>query len=204
MHCQQFYFSGAYTVTAADNSTQDYVVTVSVSPNTAKALTSFSFVTPAVVGTINETAKTIAVTVPYGTNVTALVAAFMSSGAFVKVGSSVQVSGTTANNFTSPVTYTVTAADNSTQDYVVTVTVSPNTAKALTSFSFATPAVLGTINESAKTVAVTVPYGTNVTALSRDICISRIVCQDWFCGTGEWHNSEQFHISSYLHCHSRR
>ena len=33
------------------------------------------------------------------------------------------MSGTTANNFTSPVTYTVVAADGSTQAYVVTVTV---------------------------------------------------------------------------------
>jgi hypothetical protein len=34
----------------------------------------------------------------------------------------VQTSGTTANNFTSPVTYTVTAADSTTASYVVTVT----------------------------------------------------------------------------------
>jgi len=39
------------------------------------------------------------------------------------VGSTVQISGTTANNFTSPVTYTVTAADSSTQNYTVTVTI---------------------------------------------------------------------------------
>jgi len=34
----------------------------------------------------------------------------------------VQVSGDTANNFSTPVVYTVTAADASTQDYTVTVT----------------------------------------------------------------------------------
>lgn len=34
-----------------------------------------------------------------------------------------QTSGTTAQDFTSPVTYVVTAADNSTQEYVVTATV---------------------------------------------------------------------------------
>ena len=39
------------------------------------------------------------------------------------MGSTVQISGTTANNFTSPVTYTVTAADSSTQNYTVTVTI---------------------------------------------------------------------------------
>jgi len=154
-----------YTVEAANGSKQDYVVTVSVSPNTAKALTSFSFVTPAVAGTIDETAKTVAVTVPFGTDVTELKATFVSTGASVKVGSAAQTSGTTVNDFTEPVIYTVEAANGSKQDYVVTVSVSPNTAKELTSFRFATPAVAGTIDETAKTVAVTVPSGTDVTDL---------------------------------------
>ena len=45
---------------------------------------------------------------PPGTDVTALVATFTTTGASVKVGSTVQVSGTTANDFTYPVVYTVT------------------------------------------------------------------------------------------------
>jgi hypothetical protein len=154
-----------YTVTAADASTQDYVVTVIVAANPAKAITAFSFASPAATGTINESAHTIAVTVPYGTNVSALVASFTTTGASVKVGSTTQVSGTTANNFSSPVTYTVTAADTSTQNYVVTVTVAANPAKAITVFSFASPAAIGAITEATHTIAVTVPYGTNVTAL---------------------------------------
>jgi hypothetical protein len=154
-----------YTVVAADGSTQAYVVTVTVGQNTAKALTGFSFTNPAASGTITESSKTVAVSVPFGTDVTALVATFVSTGASVKVGTVVQTSGTTPNNFTSPVTYTVVAADGSTQAYVVTVTVGANTAKTLTSFSFASPAVSGTITESAKTVALTVPFGTDVTAL---------------------------------------
>ena len=154
-----------YTVTAADASTQDYVVTVTVAPSPAKALTAFSFASPAATGVINEGAHTIALTVPFGTNVTALVASFTTTGASVRVGATTQVSGTTANNFTTPVTYTVTAADASTQDYVVTVTVAPSPAKALTAFSFASPAATGVINEGAHTIALTVPFGTNVTAL---------------------------------------
>jgi len=88
---------------------------------TAKAIKAFSL--NGVSGTINETAKTIAVTMPHGTDVTALVATFTTTGTSVKVGSNVQISGTTANNFTSPVTYTVTAADATTQNYTVTVPV---------------------------------------------------------------------------------
>ena len=156
-----------YTVVANDGSTQAYVVTVTVAANTAKTLTAFSFTSPVAAGTINETAKTVALTVPFGTDVTALVATFASTGASVKVGTVVQTSGTTPNNFTSPVTYTVVAADGSTQAYAVTVTVGQNTAKALTAFNFAglTPTITGTITESAKTVALTVPFGTDVTAL---------------------------------------
>ena len=150
-----------YTVTAADASTQDYTVVVTVALSSAKAITTFSLA--GVVGTINETGKTIAVTMPYGTSVTALVATFTTTGASVKVGSTVQISGTTANNFTSPVTYTVTAADATTQDYTVTVTVVLSSAKAITAFSL--NGVVGTINETGKTIAVAMPFRTDVTAL---------------------------------------
>jgi glycopeptide antibiotics resistance protein len=150
-----------YTVTAADSSTQDYTVTVTVAKSSAKAITAFSL--NGSVGTINETAKTIAVTMPYGTYVKNLVATFTKTGVSVKVGSTVQVSGTTAHDFTSSVTYTVVAADSSTQDYIVTVIVSPSPAKAITAFSLA--GVTGTINETGKTIAVTMPFGTDFTAL---------------------------------------
>ncbi|MDP2761925.1 MAG: ice-binding family protein [Sideroxyarcus sp.] len=156
-----------YTVTAADTTTVNYTVVVTVAPNTAKALTSFSFVgLPGATGTINESAKTVAVTVPNLTNVSALVATFATTGNNVKVGGTTQTSGTTPNNFSSPVAYTVTAANTTTAIYTVTVTFAGSTAKALTAFSFAGfPGSAGTINEPAKTVAVTVPFGTNVTAL---------------------------------------
>jgi hypothetical protein len=144
-----------------DASTKDYTVTVTAAPNPAKDITAFSFTTPAAVGTISGT--NISVTVPYGTNVTALVATFTTTGASVKVGATTQVSGTTPNNFTSPVVYTVTALDASTKDYTVTVTAAPNPAKDITAFSFTTPAAVGTI--SGTNILVTVPYGTNVTAL---------------------------------------
>lgn len=89
----------------------------------AKAITAFSFTSPAAIGIIDVNAKTIAVSVPHGTSVTALIATFTMTGASVKVGATAQVSGTTANDFTSPVTYTVTAADSTTATYIVTVTV---------------------------------------------------------------------------------
>jgi hypothetical protein len=90
--------------------------------STAKAITGYSLAGAA--GIINEPAKTIAVTVPSGTAVTALVATFTTTGTGVTVGGVVQISGTTANNFTAPVAYTVTAGDCTTVVYTVTVTVS--------------------------------------------------------------------------------
>lgn len=87
--------------------------------SSAKAITTFSL--GGVTGTINETAKSISVTMPNGTNITALIATFTTTGTSVKVGSTIQTSGTTANDFTSPVSYMVTAADNSTATYTVTV-----------------------------------------------------------------------------------
>jgi trimeric autotransporter adhesin len=73
---------------------------------------------------ITEAAKTIVVTVPFGTNVTALKAKFKSSPfTTVKVGGTAQTSETTANNFTSPVVYSVVANDGSSVDYTVTVNV---------------------------------------------------------------------------------
>ncbi len=155
----------AYVVTAEDGSTATYTVTVTIAANPAKALTAFSFASPAATGSIDEAAKTISVTVPFGTNVAALVATFSTTGASVKVGSTVQVSGATPNNFTNSVLYVVTAADASTATYTVTVTIAPNSAKAITEFSIASPAATGVIDEAAKTIAVTVPNGTNVTAL---------------------------------------
>jgi hypothetical protein len=75
-------------------------------------------------GTIDYAANTIAIAVPAATTVTALVASFtLSTGASAKVSSTLQVSGTTTNNFTSPVAYVVTAANGSTRTFTVTVTI---------------------------------------------------------------------------------
>ena len=128
-----------------------------------KSITSFSL--NHIAGTINQRTKTIDVTVPFGTDVTAMVATFTSTGVRVNVGSTDQISGTTANDFTHPVIYTVTAADTTTQNYTVTVTVeaSPAAAKSITSFSL--NGYTGTINEAQKTISVTVPNGTSLTNL---------------------------------------
>lgn len=84
----------------------------------AKAIIGFELngITPAVTGTVDESTKTIALTVPYGTDVAALAPTITHTGASVSPASDA------AQDFTNPVTYTVTAADDSMQQYTVTVT----------------------------------------------------------------------------------
>ena len=59
---------------------------VVTTPSSDKAITDFSFASPAAAGVIDETLKKISVTVPDATVVTSLVATFTTSGASVKVG----------------------------------------------------------------------------------------------------------------------
>jgi hypothetical protein len=83
-------------------------------------------VSPPATGVINQSEHSIAITVPYDTDVTHLIATFtVSDGATVYVNhnySTVQQSGITTNDFTNPVVYTVWSAGNYLQDYTVTVT----------------------------------------------------------------------------------
>jgi len=83
-----------------------------------KEITSFSFTNPPAVGIINESAKTIAVDVPEGTNITSLAPVITLSPK-----ATVSPSSGEAQNFANPVNYTVTAEDGSTALYKVTVTV---------------------------------------------------------------------------------
>lgn len=103
-------------------------------PSTLAGTTEFSFTGVNVSFTIDETAMKIqnADSLPYQYNVSALVANFkLVPGATVKVGTTVQQSGITANNFTQPVVYTVVAQDGvTTRNYTVQVNVAkvdPNT-----------------------------------------------------------------------------
>ncbi len=78
---------------------------------------------PYAIGVISSSSspRTISVTIPGGTDRSAIVANFTTTSISVKVGNITQVSGVTVNNFTNPVDYTVTAQDGSTAQYTVTV-----------------------------------------------------------------------------------
>jgi len=90
-------------------------------------ITAFSIKDLPVTFTIDEAQQKIynADSLPYQTDVSQLVAQFSAvPNSTVKVGSAVQQSGVTVNNFSSPVTYTVVAQDGSTtRNYTVMVNV---------------------------------------------------------------------------------
>ncbi|HOK60460.1 MAG TPA: DUF5018 domain-containing protein [Tenuifilum sp.] len=98
----------------------NWVVTVSkAAPATGKDILSFRFegLTPPVTGIINAAEHKVTAEVPFSTDLTTLVPTItVSQYATISPASGV------AQNFTNPVTYTVTAQDGTTQAWEVTVT----------------------------------------------------------------------------------
>ena len=145
----------AVITTETGKSAKTYTIKITRTLSSAKAITAFSFSSGT--GVINETAHTVAVNVPNGTDVTALVATFTTTGAGISIGGTSQVSATTANNFISVKTYTVTAADSSTQTYTVTVTILPaNQIAAAPTVSVDTTKKEVVVNSSIATI-ITIP-----------------------------------------------
>ena len=87
-------------------------------PVQSSAKTITSFVIDSKAGTLNEGAHTIGVTLPESTNVTTL-----SPVIEISDKATVLPASGASQDFTNPVTYTVTAEDGSSQEYVVTVSV---------------------------------------------------------------------------------
>ena len=128
-----------------------------------KVITGFQFpfggtAGPAPAGVLDPTARTITFRAPGGTDPRALVPRVDFTGASLDPPSG------TARNFTGPVEYKVTAEDGTSQVYTVAVTV-PKADKSVTAFRFASLQADGVISEADRTITVTVPAGTDVTAL---------------------------------------
>lgn len=163
-------FSGdvVYTVTAQDGSSRKYTALVTTAKAMEKTMEEFRLeeLDPVCNGRINQEDGTILVSVPYGTEVTGLRATFIvSKGVLVSVDGKLQKSGETANDFSSPVKYTLKANDGSAREYTVTVNSEPSSEKKIKSFSFMNPQAAGTIDEPSGSIMVKVPFGTDVTKL---------------------------------------
>ncbi|MDR1617932.1 MAG: DUF5018 domain-containing protein, partial [Treponema sp.] len=182
-----------YTVTAEDGSKKEYEVTVIVDKSTVKEITAFSFGLGSnneyvIIGAEPRAdgVYPIVATVPGSEEVSSLTPAVNYKGAGI-TGAGISVSRTanfdddsspvTANpahqDFSAPVSYRVTAEDTTFRDYEVTVYRSDLNSKQITGFYFpflnnaqGTQGPAGIINETAKTIAITVPAGTNLNALA--------------------------------------
>ncbi len=124
-------------------------------------------------GVVNESAKTVTVTLPPLTSVNSIVATFsISPKSTCKVGTVAQQIGTTANDFTNAVSYVVTAEDGTQQSYTVNVSVTKSTEAKLVSFNFRkqfNPSLsqdyTGVIDEVNKKVTFNLPPFTQVANL---------------------------------------
>jgi hypothetical protein len=153
-----------YTVIAEDGSKEYYEVEVSVEASEyEKKITRFNFeeLMPAVIGDIKQDTQEIALKVPYGTNLGALVPNIdISRDTIVEPRSGV------VKDFSRPVEYKVMAPDGSSSKYTVSVTEATNSEKLIKEFGFITPKAVGLIDEPAKSINVKVPFGTDVTKLA--------------------------------------
>lgn len=126
----------------------------------------------AIIDNIN---RTVQLEVAFGTDLTSLAPVFeLSSGASVKVDNVNQTSGTSTNNYTNPVIYTVMAADGiNSEDWTVTITASTlNTAAEIESFAFNEQSSSTSINSSAKTIDLKVLYATDLSNLTAYFILS--------------------------------
>jgi hypothetical protein len=163
-----------YEAVAKDNTlTSEYKVNVVINKNPACDLVSFGFNSPNTTGTItsNTNGGSVELTVPYGTNLSSLVAHFIiSDSATAYVNSNYQLSGSSANNFSSEVTYRIVAQNTAfSKTYTVLIKITKNEACDMLTYEVASPFSIGTIiaNDSlGGRIDVYVPYGTNISNLT--------------------------------------
>ena len=110
---QDFTNPVVYTITTSTGASKSYTVRIIVSAPSANEITLLSILGR--VGTI--TGQDIVVALPYGTSTTLLVPFIVHTGASISPASGV------VQDFTNPVTYTVSAVDGTTRDYTVTAVV---------------------------------------------------------------------------------
>nr|WP_321486231.1 T9SS type A sorting domain-containing protein [uncultured Draconibacterium sp.] len=156
-----------YAITSEDGLvTENWTVNVTIA-NTLANITSFTIPNQTGSTVINEEDSTISVTLPYSTSVDNLIASFtLSAGAIARVDTTIQTSGTTANDFTSPVVYAIISEDGLTiKNWTVNVTIAKNTLANIISFSIPNQTGDTVINEEDRTISVTLPYGTSANNL---------------------------------------
>ncbi|WKK80471.2 DUF5018 domain-containing protein [Marivirga arenosa] len=130
---------------------------------------SITSMNPPVSGVINEEAFSISLDVPSGTDITDL-----SPEISISDKATVVPASGTAQDFTSPVVYTVTAENGTVAEYTVTVNVLENTEAIIDTFIFKgfETELAATIDEENKTITALIPRKYDLTKLIPTIEIS--------------------------------
>ena len=165
-----------YVVTGQDASQKDYTVTVTKTP-ASSARDILTFVFPGLAATAIGS-NTIALTVPFGTDVTALAPTYTVSP--LALQDATFPSGT-IRNFSTPQTYTVTAENGSTKDYAVTVTVAAaSSSKDILTCNFG---ALGAATISGTSITVYAPPTQSLTSLAPTFTLSPFATLNPLSGT---------------------
>ena len=123
----KFYYPNKTATIIYPNPSSWNLMSYNLSANVLSAnndVISFGIQSLNVSGVVSE--NTISISVPYGTNISSLIADFtLSAKAKASISNVTQVSGLTSNDFTAPLTYIITAEDGTTKSYVISVTIAP-------------------------------------------------------------------------------
>jgi len=168
---QDFTNPVTYTVTAEDNTEKTWTVTVTnaATQNSEANILTFELAEQTAPATIDAGDQTVAIEVEYATDVTELTPTIT-----VSYGASINPESGVAQDFTNPVTYSVTAEDGTTtEEWVVTVTEAAQSSEAdILTFEIAEQTGPALINTEEQTVSIEVVNSTDLTSLTPTITVS--------------------------------
>ena len=144
-----------YTVTGQDGTTHMYTAVVVIAPSNANHISAFQVPGAAAI----VSGDNIKLWLPYGADASALMPTV------VHAGVSVQPQSGVTQDFTQPVVYTVVAADGGKRSYTVTTSWGETSGRGIVRFSALGCEALIRGDE----IALTLPNGANLTALSPEI-----------------------------------
>ncbi|MFC5471287.1 S-layer homology domain-containing protein [Cohnella suwonensis] len=164
-----------YTVVAEDGSTQDWTVTVTEGSVPVTNIASFSFSGQIGPTGIDGYNRIVTIRVGPDADLSRLTAMFsLSDGAMAEVDNITQTSGTTVNDFTNPVVYTVHGADGSVRDWTVNVTVEipRKSGTDITAFSINGQIGSAMIDADMRMIAIDVLPGTDLSSVVATFTLS--------------------------------
>ncbi len=112
--------TGSFSITSSGITGDVEIVAQARALKTGADITGFSIAGQEGVSTIDTTAHTVTLTMPHGTDVTALVPTIT-----VSEGATINPASGTAQNFTAPIFYTVTAENGEAQEWIISLAVAP-------------------------------------------------------------------------------